>query len=75
MSAPAHADVGRKFYSNLGFFMQTFAVPDGSNATERQEYLRIVRLIDAHGGLKPGALAEIEENFRKAEERHRDRGW
>ena len=64
--APRPDTPGRKFYSNLGFFLQAFTVPDGSNGEERALYLEFVRRLDAAGGLKPGALERIEEDFRRA---------
>ncbi len=33
---------GRKFYSNLGFFLNTFSAPDGASATELAAYIAIV---------------------------------
>jgi hypothetical protein len=75
LSAPSHSNPGRKYYSNLGFFMHTFSVPDGSSGSERQEYLRLVRNFDAAGALKEGALAQIEEKFMAAETRATERGW
>lgn len=66
---PHHNDPGRSFYSNLDFFLATFRCPSGSNSSERSEYLRIARKLDEEGNLKEGALKEIEEDFRNADER------
>jgi len=59
---------GRSFYSNLGFFLRTFAPPFGSNRTERAVYLKFVRGLDRQGLLKPGALSVIEAAFAEAEQ-------
>jgi len=58
--APPPDAPGRRFYSNLGFFLNDFAVPNGSGSDERRLYLQLVQRIDAAGGLKPSALAPIE---------------
>lgn len=58
--APPPDAPGRRYYSNLGFFLNGFAVPAGSGYTERALYLQLVQRIDAAGGLKPGALEPIE---------------
>lgn len=64
--APRPDTPGRKFYSNLGFFLQSFWVPDGSNGEERRLYLEFVRRLDAAGALKPGSMQDVEERFRRA---------
>jgi hypothetical protein len=64
--APGQGVAGRQFYSNLGFFLQSFEIPSGSNDTERRLYLEFVRRQDAAGELKPGAVAMIEDRFRHA---------
>jgi hypothetical protein len=63
---------GRKHYANLGFFLNTFAAPDGANATELAEYLRLIERFDAEGVLKTGARAAIEQALRDAMRR---RAW
>jgi hypothetical protein len=50
---------GRGYYSNLGFFLQQFTVPNGSNGAERFLYARFIERLDAAGALKPGAAAQI----------------
>lgn len=57
---------GRRYYSNLGFFLQTFAAPDGANATELTEYMRLIQRFDAEGVLKEGARVTVEERLRSA---------
>lgn len=57
--APPQNSPGRKYYSNLGFFLQAFTVPAGSSQAERSMYIRFIERLDATGDtLKPGA-AEI----------------
>jgi hypothetical protein len=57
---------GRRYYSNLGFFLHTFAPPAGANALELAEYLRLIAVFDAEGALKDGARATVEANLRSA---------
>ena len=64
--APGQGMPGRHFYSNLGFFLQSFEIPNGSTDSERRLYLEFVRRLDAAGELKPGALAMIEDRLRQA---------
>jgi|SRR5581483_9872854 len=65
-SAPPPDAPGRRFYSNLGFFLQGFSVPDGSGTAERSFYLSFIRKLDEAGELKPGARAVIEAAFKTA---------
>jgi hypothetical protein len=44
--APGVNSPGRKFYSNLGFFLMNLSPPHGANRTELRHYLRIVRLFE-----------------------------
>jgi hypothetical protein len=62
---PAENAPGRRFYSNLGFFLQGFTVPGGSSARERALYLAFVQRLDAAGALKPGVMVEVEARFGK----------
>lgn len=50
---------GRKYYSNLSFFLGQFTVPMGSNGTERSLYSALIRRLDAAGALKPGNADRI----------------
>jgi hypothetical protein len=54
----------RKYYSNLGFFLHQFAAPDGANAAELMEYLRLIERFDVCGELENGARAIVEERLR-----------
>lgn len=57
---------GRKYYSNLSFFLQSFIVPDGSNYVEKSLYLQLIQRLDAAGVLKPGAASKIEADLKRA---------
>lgn len=57
---------GRKYYSNFGFFLQTFAPPDGANLTELVEYLRLIAIFDSEGALKPEVRPQIEARLQEA---------
>ena len=50
---------GRRYYSNLGFFLEVFTVPAGSNQTERELYIKFIQRLEATGALKPGAAPDI----------------
>ena len=65
-SAPPPDSPGRRYYSNLGFFLQSFAVPMGSSRGERAMYLQFIRRLDAAGALNPGAAEPIIENLQRA---------
>ncbi len=64
--APPPDSPGRRYYSNLGFFLQAFNVPAGSNYDERTLYLQFIQRLDAAGALVPGVRQKIEEEFRRA---------
>jgi hypothetical protein len=64
-NGPRVGEPGRRYYSNLGFFLGMFSIPDGSNADEKLHYLRLVQRIDAAGGLKPGAGQKVVESLRR----------
>jgi hypothetical protein len=57
---------GRRYYSNLGFFLQAFTVPFGSSHAEKALYLQFIQRLDAGGELKPGAGQKIVEALRHA---------
>lgn len=57
--APPPDSPGRRYYSNLGFFLQAFTVPMGSNSTERSHYIVFINRLEAAGALKPGAAPGI----------------
>lgn len=57
---------GRSYYSNLGFFMQTFSPPAGANAFELAQYRRLIALFENEGALKPGVRSRFEEALDRA---------
>lgn len=65
-SAPAPDSPGRGYYSNLGFFLQSFAVPTNSSHSERAMYLQFIRRLNAAGALNLGAAAQIIEQLQKS---------
>jgi len=50
---------GRKYYSNLGFFLSSFIPPDGANTEELTLYLALISRLDQAGNLKPGVAAKV----------------
>jgi hypothetical protein len=61
--APNQGQPGRRFYSNLAFFLGDFTVPHGSNEAERALYLALIRRLDEAGEIRAGARQEIENRF------------
>lgn len=41
--APPPDSPGRRYYSNLGFFLQSFAVPMGSSYAEKALYIQFIQ--------------------------------
>jgi hypothetical protein len=66
--APPSDSPGRRYYSNLGFFLQAFTVPMGSSDAEKALYLQFIQRLDAAGVLKPGAAQKVKEDLRRAME-------
>ena len=64
--SPAHDAPGRRYYSNLGFFLGAFSVPAGSSYAEKALYLHFVRRLNATGQLKPAGGKKIEADLQKA---------
>lgn len=62
--APSPDAPGRRFYSNLGFFLQAFTVPDGANSAELALYQQLIERMDEAGELKLGARAQVEQALR-----------
>jgi hypothetical protein len=59
---------GRRYYSNLGFFLQEFTVPSDSSYAEKALYLQFIQRLDDPGALKPGAARKIKDDLRSAME-------
>jgi len=66
--APPPDSPGRKYYSNLGFFLQGFTPPGGSSYAEKALYVQLIQRMDKLGELKPGARETIEQALRHAME-------
>lgn len=66
MAEAPPAAPGRSYYSNLGFFLQSFTVPMGSSYGEKALYLQFIQRLDDAGALRPGARIQIEEALRRA---------
>ncbi len=64
--APPPDSPGRRFFSNLGFFLQGFSTPGGSSGEERALYAQLIERLDAAGELKPGAGKQIADKLRRA---------
>ena len=65
-SAPLPDSPGRRYYSNLNFFLQSFGVPMGSSRAERSMYLQFICRLDAAGALNPGAAEPIIEELQRS---------
>jgi len=65
-NAPPPDSPGRRYYSNLGYFLGYFGVPAGANSTERSLYIQFIQRLDEAGALKPGAAAEVLDALRKS---------
>lgn len=60
---------GRKYYTNLLWFMDTFSPPGGSSAEEKRLYIEIVKGMDVAGELKEGVAPRVEESLKTAIEK------
>jgi hypothetical protein len=66
--APPPDSPGRRYYSNLGFFLQAFTIPKGSSYAEKALYLQFIQRLDATGALKSGVGQKVQEELRHAME-------
>ncbi len=57
---------GRRYYSNLGFFLQEFHPPANSTYLEKDLYIQFIRRMDSTGDLKPGVKEQVEKSLRNA---------
>ncbi len=71
--APRPDSPGRRYYSNLGFFLQAFMIPAGSSQAEKALYLQFIQRLDAAGELKPGTGQRVQEELTRAIEGHSNR--
>lgn len=67
-ASPSQINPGYSYYSNLGFFLQHSAPPDGASRDELTLYLELARKMHAAGEPKTGSLDEIEQSLRRAME-------
>jgi hypothetical protein len=63
--SPPPDSPGRRYYSNLSFFLGRFVVPHGSSQEERAHYLRFIERLDAGGVLRPGAGKLVADSLRR----------
>jgi len=61
--APLPDSPGRRYYSNLGFFLQTLSRPSDARSEENWLYLEIVRKQHAAGKLTADDLKKVEDAF------------
>jgi hypothetical protein len=66
--APPPDSPGRRYYSNFGFFLQEFTIPEGSSYAEKELYLRFIERLNDAGELKPGVGQKVQEELRRAME-------
>jgi hypothetical protein len=72
--APRPGTPGRRFYSNLGYFLRCFGPPAGASQAEKALYTQLLRRLDEAGQLKPGVRQSREDALRRAIQEDRDRG-
>jgi hypothetical protein len=63
---PPESHPGRKYYSNLGFFLTTFAPPKGGTMEEIQLYLRFLERMNAAGQLRQGVFDTLRNALKLA---------
>jgi hypothetical protein len=63
---PRPDEPGRRYYSNLDFFLGSFIVPMGTSHTEKALYLQFIERLDVAGALKAGAGQKVAEELRQA---------
>lgn len=66
LEGPGPDRPGRRFYSNLAFFLGEFRIPGGARDDELALYLGFIQRIDKAGQLKPGAGLAVEAALKKA---------
>lgn len=64
LETPPPDSPGRKYYSNLSFFIGSFSVPSGASYAEKALYLRFIQRLNASGALIPGTGQKVEETLR-----------
>lgn len=64
--APRPDTPGRRYYSNLNFFLEEFRVPMNSTSDEKALYAQFIERLDAAGTLKPGAGQSVLQELTSA---------
>jgi hypothetical protein len=59
---------GRRYYSNLSFFLQAFTVPMGSSYAEKALYLQLIHRLNDADALEIGVGQKVEEELWRAME-------
>jgi hypothetical protein len=62
--APGVDAPGRRYYSNLGFLLHQFAVPNGASARERALYAQFIQRLEAAGQLNADTAQQILQALR-----------
>lgn len=57
---------GRRYHSNLAFFLGQFQTPYGSNQTEKALYIQLIQRLDDAKQLKPGVREPIQRALQAA---------
>jgi hypothetical protein len=65
LETPPPDPPGRKYYSNLSFFLGAFSVPGGASYAEKALYLKFIQRLDDSGALKPCTGQIVEEALRR----------
>lgn len=63
---PSPDTPGRRFYSNLAFFLGGFWVPHGSSVEERRLYIVFIERLEAAGALKDGVASGVLQALQKS---------
>jgi hypothetical protein len=66
--SPSQDAPGRRYFSNLGFFLGAFSIPTGSSYAEKALYLQFIQRLNATGQLKPAGGKKVEAELQKAME-------
>ena len=65
-NAPRPDSPGRKFYSNLGFFLGSLLVPNGSKPKEMKLYIGVIEKLVKNGELKPDVAQKAIDRLKEA---------
>jgi hypothetical protein len=65
-ASPPPGAPGRTYFSNLAFFLQSFAPPAGAGGAEIAQYLRLLQAFESHGALTADAALLLKPPLQKA---------